>query len=126
MQGFVLRWIIASLGLAVASLLLPGMEIRSIGTLLGAALLLGLVNALIRPIVILLTFPITIVTLGLFILLINAAMLGLVASLLDGFVLSGFLTALFGSIIVSITSWIAAMYIGPTGRVEVLIIRRDD
>ncbi len=126
MQGFVLRWIIASLGLAVASLLLPGMEIRSIGTLLGAALLLGLVNAFIRPIVILLTFPITIVTLGLFILLINAAMLGLVASLLDGFVLSGFLTALFGSIIVSITSWIAAMYIGPTGRVEVLIIRRDD
>ncbi|MEE8157113.1 MAG: phage holin family protein [Gammaproteobacteria bacterium] len=126
MQGFVLRWIIASLGLAVASLLVPGMEIRSIGTLLGAALLLGLVNAFIRPIVILLTIPITIVTLGVFIVIINAAMLGLVASLLDGFVLSGFLAAVFGSIIVGITSWIAAMYIGPNGRVEILVIRRDD
>ena len=126
MQGFVVRWIIASLGLAVASLLVPGMEIRSLGTLLGAALLLGLVNAFVRPIAILLTFPITIVTLGLFIFIINAAMLGLVASLLDGFILSGFIAALLGSIIVSITSWIAAMYIGPTGRVEVLVIRRDD
>ncbi|MEE8526974.1 MAG: phage holin family protein [Gammaproteobacteria bacterium] len=126
MQGFVLRWIIASLGLAVASLLVPGMEIRSIGTLLGAALLLGLVNAFIRPIVILLTIPITIVTLGVFIVIINAAMLGLVASLLEGFVLSGFLAAVLGSIIVGITSWIAAMYIGPTGRVEILVIRRDD
>ncbi len=126
MQGLVVRWIISSLGLAIASFLIPGLEILSIGTLLGAALLLGLVNAFIRPVVVLLTLPITIVTLGLFILIINAAMLGLVASLLDGFIVSGFFAALFGSIIVSITSWIAAMYIGPSGRVEVLVIRRDD
>ncbi len=125
MQGFVLRMIIAAIGLAAASLLVPGMEITSVGTLLGAAILLGLANAIIRPLVILFTLPITIVTLGLFILVINAAMLGLVAWVLDGFMLSGFFAALFGSIIVSLTSWIASIYIGPTGRVEVLIIRRE-
>ncbi len=117
--------IIAAIGLAAASLLVPGMEITSVGTLLGAAILLGLANAIIRPLVILFTLPITIVTLGLFILVINAAMLGLVAWTLDGFMLSGFFAALFGSIIVSLTSWIASIYIGPTGRVEVLIIRRE-
>ena len=68
-----------------------------------------------------LTLPITILTLGVFLLVINAAMLGLVAALLDGFELGGFLAALFGSLIVSATSWFASWYEGPRGRFEVLI-----
>ena len=68
--------------------------------------------------------PITLVTLGLFILVLNAAMFGLVAALLEKFVVSGFWAALFGAIIVSITSTIASWYIGPDGRVEVIVVSR--
>ena len=93
--------------------------------LAAAALLLGLANALVRPLVILLTLPITLLSLGLFLWVINAGMLGLVAALLEGFALQGFGSALLGSIIVSLTAWVASWYIGPTGRFEVLIVRRD-
>jgi putative membrane protein len=81
------------------------------------------VNAVIRPIIILLTLPITILTLGLFLLVINAAMLGLVASLFDTFQIAGFGSALLGSIVVSITGWLASWLIGPHGRVEVIAAR---
>ena len=90
-----------------------------------AALLLGVVNAFVRPLVVLLTFPITLVTLGLFLWVINAAMLGLVAALLDGFTLAGFGSALAGALVVSITSWIASWYVGSSGRFEVMIVRRE-
>ena len=91
------------------------------GALLLAALLMGLVNAFVRPIVILLT-PITIVTLGLFLLVVNAAMFGLVAWFLDGFVVTGFLPAFFGWLIVSAVGWLASSYIGPSGRFQVIVI----
>jgi putative membrane protein len=123
MNGFLLRFAITAIGLWVASAIVPGVSIDSGGTLLLAALLLGIVNAIIRPIVLLLTLPITLVTLGLFILVVNAAMFGLVAALLDGFHLSGFFAALFGALLVSITSWLASAFIGPRGRYEVLIVR---
>jgi putative membrane protein len=96
---------------------------RGTGTLLGAALFLGLVNAVIRPIIIVLTLPITILTLGLFLLVINAGMLALVASLFDAFKIAGFGSALLGSIVVSITGWLASWLIGPRGRVEVIADR---
>ena len=124
MSGFLIRLLITALGLWVAQAIVPGVEIHGVGTLLAAALLLGIVNAIVRPLIILLTLPITVLSLGLFLLVVNAAMLGLVAALLDGFVLRGFFSALLGSIVVSITSWIASWYIGPSGRVEV-IVRRE-
>jgi putative membrane protein len=83
------------------------------------------VNAFVRPLVVLLTFPITVVTLGLFLWVINAAMLGLVAALLDGFTLSGLGAALLGALIVSCTGWIASWYVGSSGRFEVMIVRRE-
>ena len=92
--------------------------------LIAAALLLGLVNAVIRPIAIVLTFPLTLVTLGLFLLVVNAAMMGLVAVLLSGFSIAGFWTAIGASIVVSITSWVASGLIGNTGRFEVMMIRK--
>ena len=124
MPGFLLRMGISALGLWIASAIVPGMHIAGGGTLALSALLLGFVNAVVRPIAVLLTLPLTLVTLGLFLLLINAAMLGLVASLLDGFALQGFGPALLGSVVVSVTSWVASWYVGPRGRVEAMVVER--
>lgn len=124
MAGFIVRLLITALALLLASKLVPGMSFAGYWPLLWAALLLGIVNGLIRPLVVLLTLPLTILTLGLFLLVINAAMLGMVAALLDGFSLSGFWSALFGSLLVSIFSALASGFIGPSGRYEVLIVRR--
>ena len=125
MAGLIIRTLITMLGLYLASVLIPGVAITGTGSLILAAFLLGLVNGFVRPIALVLTLPLTIVTLGLFIFVINAAMFGLVAALLGNFTVSGFWAALFGAIIVSITSTIASWYIGPNGRYEVYVIRRD-
>jgi putative membrane protein len=124
MPGFFVRTLITAIGLWLASAVIPGINIESTGTLILAALLMGLVNALVRPIAILLTLPITVVTLGFFLLVVNAAMFGLVAAVLDGFHVSGFFAALFGWLIVSMTAVAASWFIGPSGRYEVLIIER--
>lgn len=124
MNGFLLRLAISAFGLWVASKLVPGVQINDGWTLVWAALLLGIVNALVRPIALLITLPLTLLTLGLFILVINAAMISLVAAMLDGFQLSGFGAALFGALVVSITSWLASSFIGPKGRYEVIVMQR--
>jgi len=120
MQGFLLRTAVCSLGLWVAAGLISSVHFASTITLLWAAVLLGVVNAFIRPLVILFTLPLTVFTLGLFLWVVNAAMLGLVASLVEGFSLGGFFPALWASAIVGITGWIASLYIGPVGRVEII------
>ncbi|MEE2702674.1 MAG: phage holin family protein [Myxococcota bacterium] len=125
MPGFLMRVIIVAAGLWLAELMVAGIQFDGPGTLLAAALLLGIVNAVIRPIAILLTLPFTILSLGLFLLVINAAMLGLVSALLGGFALAGFWSAIAGGIVVSLTGWLASWYIGPGGRVEVLVVRDD-
>jgi len=112
------------LGLYLASALLPGVSISGAWSFILAALLLGLVNGLVRPVAFLLTLPLTVVTLGLFLFVLNAAMFGLVAAMLDDFSVGGFWSALFGAIIVSLTSTIASWYIGPQGRYEVFVVRR--
>ena len=124
MQGIVIRTLIYMLGLLLASRLLPGVSIVGTGSFILAAVLLGLANAFIRPLMFVLTFPLTIVTLGLFIFVLNAAMFGLVAALLDNFQVAGFWSALFGAVIVSITSTVASWTIGPDGKYEVFVIRR--
>ena len=99
----------AAAGLWLASRIVPGIHVSSWGSLAAAAVLLGLVNAIVRPIVILLTLPFTLVTLGLFLLVINAAMLELVALMLRGFSVHGFGAAILGSIVISLVSWAASM-----------------
>lgn len=116
--------LIAMLGLFVASRILPGVTIAGTGTFILAALLLGLVNGFVRPIAIVLTLPLTIITLGLFLFVLNAAMFGLVAAFLENFTVAGFWSALFGAMIVSITSTVSSWYIGPDGRYEVFVVRR--
>jgi len=123
--GFLVRLLIGALGLWLAQALIPGVEIHGVATLFVAAFLLGVVNAFVRPLIVFLTLPITVLTLGPFLWVINAAMLALVAELLDGFTLHGFGSALLGALVVSITGWIASWYVGPSGRLEVMIVRRD-
>lgn len=118
MAGFLIRWVVSALALWVAQALLPGIRIEGAGTLFIAALLLGFVNAIVRPLLIFVTLPITILTLGLFLLVINAAVLGLVAALLEQFTISGFWSALAGAIVVSLVSWLVSSTIGNSARVE--------
>ena len=124
MQGIILRMLIAMFGLYMASQLIPGVSIEGAGTFILAALLLGIVNALVRPVAFLLTLPLTVVTFGLFLFVINAGMFGIVAAFLDNFSVAGFWSAVFGAIVVSICSTVASWFIGPDGRYEVFVIRR--
>ena len=121
MIGFMLRVVTVALGLWLATKLVSGIEVREGWTLLAAALLLGIVNAVVRPIAIILTLPLSILTLGFFLLVINAAMLGLVSWLLDGFEIAGFWSALFGSVVISVTGWLTSGFIGSSGRVEAMV-----
>ena len=123
MPGFLIRLLVVAAGLWLASEWVPGIEVKGVWTLLGAALLLGLVNAIVRPLLILLTLPITVLTLGLFLLVINAGTLALVAWAFDDFTIAGFWPAVGGAIVVSLTGWLASYFIGPRGRVEVIVVR---
>lgn len=124
MPGFLIRLLINAAGLWLAAAIVPGIVFDGAPSLLLAALLLGVVNALFRPVVVLLTLPLTIVTFGLFLLVVNAAMFGFVALLLPGFHVSGFFAALFGWLIVCAVSWVASWTIGPKGRYEAIIVQR--
>jgi len=111
MIKFILRALIAAFGLWLAAQVVPGVEVHSIKTLIFAAVLLGLVNAIVRPILFILTLPITIVTLGLFILVINGLMVLLVAHFLHRFHVHGLIPAIETSIIVTITGWIGSAFL---------------
>ena len=124
MIGFLVRLLVSALGLWLASELVSGIEVHGGWTLLGAALLLGIVNAIVRPLLVILTLPATLLTLGLFLLVINAAMLGLVAWMFDGFTISGFWAAFFGALVVSVTAWLASSFIGSRGKFEVMARQR--
>ncbi|MCI4677405.1 phage holin family protein [Rhodoblastus acidophilus] len=123
MIGFLLRAAIVALGLWVASRIVPGIGFNSTETLVLAAILLGIANAIVRPVLIVLTLPITILTLGLFLLVVNGLMIELVAHLLDGFVVSGFGAAILASLVVTIVSWVVSWSVGPSG-FEVMVVRR--
>lgn len=104
LMGFFFQWGITSISLWAASLIFGGMRFSSTSSLLFSALLLGFANAILRPVLILLTLPLTLLTLGVFLLVINALMLQLVSALVSGFKLSGFWTAFFASLFISIMS----------------------
>jgi putative membrane protein len=115
MIGFLLRAVITAAGLWLATQWVPGVHIDTTTTLLLAGLLLGVVNAIVRPIAFILTLPVTILTLGLFLFVLNALMVWLVAWILPGFQLSGFKAALLTAIIVWIVGWIGSWFIGKKG-----------
>ncbi len=108
MLGLLLRGTFAAVGLWVATFFVGGLSFNSPRTLVVAGLLLGVANALLRPVLVVLTLPITLLTLGLFLLVINAAMVGFVAWLMPGMHVAGFGTALLTAIVVSLISWVGA------------------
>ncbi len=101
MMGLIARIVVVGLGLWVASAVVPGVHIRDLETLVLAALLLGIANAVVRPIVV-----------------INAAMFGLVSVFLHGFVVHGFFAAFWGALVVSVVGWFASIFIGKKGRLK--------
>jgi len=124
MIGFIARALISAIGLWIATRWVLGIRIDDATTLVLAGLLLGVVNAVVRPIAVVLTFPITIVTLGLFLLVVNTAMVALVAALLPGFhIWGGFWSAFLTALIVGITGWLGSWFIGSRGRIDVFVRR---
>ena len=115
MSGFIVRALLTAAGLWLATQWVRGVSIDSGATLLLAGLLLGVVNAIVRPIAFVLTLPVTLVTLGLFLFVLNAAMVALTAWLLPGFHLRGFRAALLTAIIVWIVGWLGSALIGARG-----------
>lgn len=118
MKGFVVRLLITALGLWVADQLLGGITITGTGALIISALLLGIVNAVIRPIILILTLPLTVVTLGFFVLIVNGISLAIAAWLVPGFHVAGLWSATIGAIIVGLTGWAASAFIGGSGKIE--------
>jgi putative membrane protein len=118
MRGFFFRLLITALGLWAAATIVPGMTIHGVGTLIVAALLLGIVNAVVRPVILILTLPLTLITLGLFILVVNGISLALVAWVVPGFKLSGLGSAILAAIVVGLTGWLASTFVGSSGRIE--------
>jgi putative membrane protein len=112
MLRFLFHMVAIAAALWVATLVVPGVEVSSWGVLAVAALVLGLVNALVRPLLTLLTLPITILTLGLFYLVVNGLCFALAAFLVPGFHIGGFLSAIFGALVVSVVSWFVGLF-GP-------------
>ena len=112
MNSFLVRWLLNALPLWLATYIFADFKFAGLGSLIVAALLFGLVNAVIRPIILLLTLPLTIVTLGLFILVINALMLMFVAAVVPGFALGGFWTAFWAAIFIAVVSFITNRLIG--------------
>ncbi len=123
MTGFLIRALVVGIGLWVASRIVSGISFATTETLIWAALFLGLVNATVRPVLVFLTFPITILTLGLVLLVINGLMIQLVAHFLPGFHVEGLWPAILTSLVVSLTSWVISWLVGPSGY-EVYVVRR--
>jgi putative membrane protein len=123
MLGFLVRAAIVALGLWLATVWVHGIFIDSPATLILAGMLLGVVNSIVRPIAILLTLPMTILTLGLFLLVINAGMVALVAWMLPGMHVAGFGPAFWTALVVSLVSMVGSWFVGPKGRVDIMVRR---
>jgi len=115
MIRFLVQALVTMLGLWLSAQIVPGVDFTSTGSLIAAALILGLVNAFVRPILVVVTFPITVVTLGLFLLVVNAAMIGLTAMFLGGFEVDGLWAGVGAAIVTGVVSWLAGAFI-PDGK----------
>ena len=124
MKGILVRWLVLTAAIIVASYLLDGIQVRGFFSAFFAAAILGVLNAFFRPILIILTLPINILTLGLFTFIINALLLKMASGVISGFDVQGFWAAVFGSIIISVVSWALNSFISPKGRVEYIDLKK--
>jgi putative membrane protein len=122
MQGLVIRWLVSALALWLTSAIISGIEVRTTGALFAAAAMIGILNAFVRPVIVLLTLPLTVVTLGLFILVINAAMLKIASNIVPGFVVHGWLSAFAGWLLLSLFTFLINLVIGESG-IDVVHVR---
>lgn len=123
MKGLLIRWVINALALFLISQFIEGVQVDHWLAAIVAAAVLGVINAVLRPILLLLTLPITILTLGLFVLVINGFMLYIAGAVVKGFHVSGFWSSVFGALFLSAISWIANAFISDRGRIEYIEIR---
>ncbi len=122
-MGFLVRVLANALAIFFAAAVVPGIEIRGVLSAMGAGLVLGLVNAVVRPVLLVLTLPLTLLTLGLFLFVLNGLCLWLVSLVVKGFEVHGFWPAVFGALIVSVVSWLVTAFLSDRGRI-VVITRR--
>jgi len=122
-RGLVIRWVVSAVALYLTSLVVRGIEVQGIGSLFFAAATTASLNAVVRPLILLLTLPLNILTLGLFTLVVNAAMLKLASEVVRGFEVHGFWSALGGWLLLSLFTFLINVVIGETG-VEVVRVRR--
>lgn len=115
-MGLVIRVLVNAAAIVLAAHVVPGLAVRSLTTALVAGLVLGLVNAIVRPVLVVLTFPITLVTLGLFLLVLNGFCLWLASTLVPGFEVHGFWAAVLGALILSAVSWVVGAFVSDGGR----------
>jgi len=123
MRGIFIRWLILTVAIIIASYLLEGIRVSGFFSAFFAAAMLGILNAFFRPIIFILTLPINIMTLGLFTFVINAIMLMMASGVISGFEVSGFWSAVFGSLSISIVSWILTSFISKRGTVKYIDLR---
>ncbi len=126
MRGLVIRWITTAFALWLTSLIVNGIEVDGILPLFFAAVVFGVFNAILRPLVLVITFPINLLTLGLFTFVINGAMLKLTGEVVRGFSVHGFWSAVIGALLLSAISFALSLFISDTGRVEYLYVERID
>jgi putative membrane protein len=117
-MGLILRWLVLTAAILAASYLIEGIYVAGFFSAFFAAAILGVLNAFLRPILILLTLPVNVLTFGLFTFVINALLLLMVSGVIAGFQVRGFWTAVLGSLVISIVSWLLNVFIGARGRVE--------
>ncbi|EFK10811.1 conserved hypothetical protein [delta proteobacterium NaphS2] len=125
-MGLLVRWLVLTAAIMFASYLISGIEVTGFFSALFAAAILGVLNVFFRPILLILTLPINILTLGFFTFIINAVLLKMASGVISGFVVHGFWSAVFGSFIISVVSWLSNSFINDQGRVGYRDLRRRD
>ena len=125
-RGLIIRWITTAFALWLTSLIVSGIEVNGLLSLFFAAVVLGIFNAILRPLALVVTFPINLVTLGLFTFVINGAMLKLTGAVVRGFAVHGFWSAVFGALLLSAISFALNLFVNDAGRVEYLYVERLD
>ena len=126
MKGILIRWLILTAAIMVASYLISGIEVQGFLSAFLAAAILGVLNAFFRPILIVLTLPLNILTLGLFTFVINALLLEMASGVIGGFEVHGFWSAVLGSLIISVVNWLLSSFVTEQGRTERINLRRRD
>jgi putative membrane protein len=126
LNGLLVRWLLLTISIIVTSYLVDGIHVTSFFAAFFAAAVLGILNALFRPILIIITLPINILTLGLFTFVINALLLKMASGVVPGFYVEGFWSAVFGSLIISLVSWVLNSFVNERGRIRYIELKKRD